>query len=493
MELTKRIKKFQKVIFSARNEDLNKFTAQVRDKTFDQVYTEYNRMANKAGTMMRSYTLEAAKASLSKEHLMREISYGKKRLEEAELKAILHDSDHFDPEEVDNLISDHLKDTEGLKELVSAETEARFGSKEREQQIKDLDGRILEKRWEAYQYSSKMKSLKKSYDAGELEEQDYKEESSSIRQNFEKEQESVENIIKGVENDLSEHTEEQNEFLESYKFRLETIETKIENNKEDIKGIPQRLERIISECREDRDEKEKMYKEAVADCDETIIAYKEYSAYRKDQKEAYEKYKDNIDNEMLFSGIREAAGQYESIFSNAMKEGHKNSAEYDEIYTRLKKVMDLKGTDPVKLMDRRIEKLYNAATEYLVQKEKQWRLFPSNQRTFRLNYARSIQSFCIEQRKMLDENGIDADSEKKIFIEKAGQMYNKKPLTEKEFLNKDFFKKYSYELDGKPAKKEEKAEMDIAPLLSESNNDLDMNEAGINERRTVLKEESLLM
>ncbi len=500
VKLSKDIKKMEKELIQIIKKGKSDYQNEARDMDADSLYNRFEEL--RVDTISALHTLPNNQKDVNdKGFYLKGIRMAEKRIEKYKAQIALNDSDHCHPDEIDDLVSKYLEDTGRLRELVSAEVEARFGVEERERQINDLDVRIQNKRREAYQYGSEMRNHAERLDMdelGELDEEEYKEEPSSIQQGFETEQNSIEDVIKDAENVRSRHKKQQEEFMEEYMLGMKDLDDLRQEKEKDLEKVPILVEQYISGVKENRDNKEKEYENAVADFDEMGIAYKEYCAYRNCQKQVYEEFEGKTDNEMLFGGFKEAVGRYESIFSHAMKEDHRNSREYDEIHRKLNACMNLKGSDTMLKLSSLIDDLYDAAGAYLKQKEKQWRLFPSNQRTFRLNYAKSIQSFCREQREILFQNEVNTWEVNKTFLKKAGQMNKRKPLTEKQFLNKDFFKKYSYELDGKPMDQEvmnqepmNEQDSNQIPLLSEKNVILDLDEVEIDNRYVQKEKDSL--
>jgi hypothetical protein len=109
--------------------------------------------------------------------------------------------------------------------------------------------------------------------------------------------------------------------------------------------------------------------------------------------------------------ILDRIGEFKEKFDKNKKPGHTNKSEYTELGKKLNEFTEesVANMSPAELKAK-LGELGSLAEAYDTAKEKEWRPFPSSQRTFRRKFAKDISSFADSHSKTIDGMNIkDAD------------------------------------------------------------------------------------
>ena len=155
--------------------------------------------------------------------------------------------------------------------------------------------------------------------------------------------------------------------------------------------------------------------------------YKDYRKVTSDRNAIYDKYKDVEFSKDFYTMIRKKARSFLNGFDSAKKKAdYKNSDQYTAIQRTLNTLKELKDDAAIEELRSAVIDVRNAASQYLDAKNAQFRLFPSRQRIYRINYAKSIQKFCELQLEHLTEDSLDAGKDAHDFMRKAQRLASEK-------------------------------------------------------------------
>lgn len=301
-------------------------------------------------------------------------------------------------------------------------------------------------------YSLDIRQLEKEYREGRYKKEEYLQRLQAMEEKML--EMSVADILKSRKEDLKNRM-----FLaeETYPKAKEELDKKISINQDNMRGYSKKA--LEGEIR-DAEEKLRIEENKLNDDEEMKKEmdgiYSEYREVTKDRNDIYKTYKDTEFSRDYFDSIRQRTQSFLDGFGYAKKRAsYKNSDEYDAIKIALNSLSAVQNN--IGEIVAAIGVLKRAAETYLRAKNKQFRLFPSRQRIYRINFATSIRKFCDTQRMLLTEEGFDAGDDAHEFMKIAGNLSNS---GRDRALEKDeFFKEYSKEFATKD-KRQEKVNAD---------------------------------
>jgi hypothetical protein len=173
--------------------------------------------------------------------------------------------------------------------------------------------------------------------------------------------------------------------------------------------------------------------------------YDNWANLRRERSRIYEEYAEKLENANFYEGLKKMIDDYKDNYHSAMKKGHKDSTEYKAIGTKLSALMSMGKATPLSEAREAISELGRIAREYIRLKNQQWAPFPSRQRIFRLNYAKTIVTFCENQLAMMDPVSMDAGSRTKNFMTKTKHLIDRKRLESVSMIQ--FYNNYKVNLN----------------------------------------------
>lgn len=170
--------------------------------------------------------------------------------------------------------------------------------------------------------------------------------------------------------------------------------------------------------------------------------YSDYRSINADQNNIYDQYAQAVKDDKFYESIQEKTKALLKGFDYAKKSAdYKNSDEYNEIKTTLTELSKVNKDTPIEDINSLYANLGKAANDYLKAKDAQVRLFPSKQRIYRINYAKSIKKFCQKQQSLLKPESMDCGPHARKFMELTErQRKNGKVPT---MAKNEFFKEYT--------------------------------------------------
>ncbi len=341
--------------------------------------------------------------------------------------------------DVDQIIQIQLDGEKQIADAKRAEAEAKSVYDGNKSAMEFYKNKIRELRIDNYKlYSLDVMDSLRKYKNGEITEETHNAYIKEVEKDVDRM--SISDIISGYESDIASRKKHAEEFFPKKEYELRV---KLSNATDKRKMYSESsLKSEISKAQEDLDSariKENTAKEVKKEIDSI---YGEYLDIANDRSDIYKTYKDKEYSKEYYISIRSKAQSFLAGFDSAKKsKNYKNSDQYEEISRTLTVLNRLKDDSSLEEYRRAITTVRSAAVDYIRAKEAQFRLFPSRQRIYRINYAKSIQKFCETQLNYLSEAAIDAGGDAHDFMAKMGNLVNK----DKNYIMEDeeFFSKYS--------------------------------------------------
>ncbi len=385
-----------------------------------------------------------------KEQLLREIKLGETRILKQEMIVKRNEDWYVDTRSIDKIVERQLQ-TE-VSDLKDKEIEARRKEKEAKLDKDNKEGgvdyyrkQIRYTRLYAYRRvkgvaESSIVYVVMGVPEDEKKIDDIDEKTHYVEKLFEKTKKDQENYLKKLEADRK--------AISKYDMEIKTMMEK------EHRYSPDQYKKDILDAEETIANRKRDLEGAEAVTNKMSKIYFDYSEFRNSHKAVYDEFHEKQDNKLVFSGIRQSVSNYAGMYENAMRPKHDNSGEYKAIWKKLDAVSKINDKRSITDMKNALDELGLAAAEYLTAKGREWRLFPSKQRIFRLNYARSIQNFCVTQLAMLNETGIEISDRNKGFMKTVEKMAKSEPMSKEDFFDKKKNRHRSAELAGVPEKQE---------------------------------------
>ncbi|MCR5452857.1 MAG: hypothetical protein K6F00_09540 [Lachnospiraceae bacterium] len=367
---------------------------------------------------------------------------------------------HFDPYEVDVIIDNKIKGIKRKRQLTEELNRAKENLDYFDWQVNSDKRAFLNNRMEAFNFSGMGRRLKREHEEGKMSDEDYKAALESQKKDFENELESLkENYVKdlnekkkisfisAIEDDLTKDINTQIKTRadlteERKKYSLIKVNLIIDKSK----SSPERLNEEINKARENRNQNKAEFDKTRTKLNKMDSVFSEYSSYRDDINRIYGEFNGKCNNKELVGGLKERVGHYKEMFGAAKRETHTDTGEYLLIQEKLNGIDKLQDASGLKDIFDAVVEIKKAADNYLKEKAREWRPFPSTQRIYRLKYARSIKAFCESQLNLIAEPGIMVSTQNLNYMEKVTKLKDTDRVERKEFFRADVLQKYSNEL-----------------------------------------------
>ncbi|MCR5627708.1 MAG: hypothetical protein K6F99_10340 [Lachnospiraceae bacterium] len=352
-------------------------------------------------------------------------------------------SKYFDTEAVDMIIDGEINGAVKLKQYMDEKRAAQEAVDYDKWLINNIKETIVDNRFNTYKLTGDVRMKTVAMRKGRVTDEDYEKYMNDLRDSIANDYKSgkSKNFYNDVKKDLLFDIKNEEDKIVGYRkdeeevgvIKLNSIE---KSTRFSMKNLYEKIDKARVEMNTDKEKAE----ESESDIKTMEGIYNDYNSYRSDLGRVYDDFNErNINNVVLAKGIREKAGYFYEKRFNAKKPSHDDTSEYKAIYEKLEKLMGMSDDLEVDKMSTEIGELNDIATRYLQEKSREWRPFPSNQRIYRINYAKSIQVFCKNQKAILADSGVGVSGVNARFLKKAGEMSKDTFQPNKEeFFRKDF-------------------------------------------------------
>lgn len=374
---------------------------------------------------------------MNQNELSEEQKLGYDVMEEQMEKLMTERNENYtDTKEVDAIINVRLNGRKLVADAKNAEALAKGRLDSNEKLMKSYEEDASKLRLQCFEkFNSGLKEVKEK--AAMLSKEDYAKYLNEQNKNVSKTSISV--LVDIYSKDLEQLRDyDENVYPDSIeKISSKLSEKKYERNKYSKNSLQKKIEEEQGKLQEANVE----YEKTVKIREKMNKVYSDYRSINADQNNIYDQYAQAVKDDKFYESIQEKTKALLKGFDYAKKSAdYKNSDEYNAIKTTLTELSKVNKDTPIEDINSLYANLGKAANDYLKAKDAQVRLFPSKQRIYRINYAKSIKEFCQKQQSLLKPESMDCGPHARKFMELTErQRENGKVPT---MAKNEFFKEY---------------------------------------------------